>query len=223
MARTWTIRRRSATAKTRNASTNWYGDGSRLLPHAIALDQDPAMVQLVPRDIPCEGANAGRLVVRDPAPDQRLLVHRLEQGDGGRAHQLVLENDVGERPRVETARRHVDILVEARERRRVPAPDAERAIREHALRVREMPHDFLHAPLSRRVSMERLRLVERPEQPGGLSDLTPQGGHGVIPRHEVDVLLVVLEELVLCRAWDRERRGHGFSWDWGRPGPRPRF
>ncbi len=59
--------------------------------------------------------------------------------------------------------------------------------------------------------MERLRLVERPEQPGGLSDLTPQGGHGVIPGHQVDVLLVVLEELALGRAWDRERRGHGFS------------
>src|ERR1041385_2567629 len=153
-------------------------------------------MQLVPGDVPGQAAR-GRGVAGDgAAPQPGLVRQRAEQGDGGAAGEGVVVEEVVQRQLLEVRAGDVVVLVEAGQRARVAAGDAQRAVGEDALVVDEMAEDFLERPLAGRVAEAGDgALVEAGEQLLHLALLRDQRGDRIVAGDAGDVGGGVLAEL----------------------------
>src|SRR3954454_8140916 len=105
-------------------------------------------MELVSGDVEGEAAH-GRGVAGDGALARpRLVRQRVEEGDGRGADEGVLVEQVGERALVEVRAGDVEVLVEALERVRIAAGDAEGAVDEDALVVDQVADDLFERPLA---------------------------------------------------------------------------
>src|SRR5207253_6233219 len=102
---------------------------------------------------------------------------------------------------------HPGVLIEARERDRVAAGKAQRAIGEHALGVGHVPDDLLDAPFPRGVAVQRLGLGQAGEHGLRRPALILEGAQQVPVGDLVDVAPVVRGVLGGDRAGDG-RGGH---------------
>src|SRR5262245_11418948 len=186
------LRGRGAPAAPLPATRRPRADSRKL----VALLQEGHVVQLVAGHDVGERTHADLLVVRRAAPGQRLRLERAQERDRGRAHRRVLGHQVRERPAVEVALRDPLGLIEARERRAVGAGDPQRAVREYALAVDDVPDHPLHGPLSGLVAEHRLRLAHAGEESrrGGAPGAQRRK---CVVTHHLDVLVEV--GIVLAR------------------------
>src|SRR6266446_4096805 len=100
----------------------------RPAPYTVTGSQNLDVMALVAGNHERDRAHTDRRAVRRAAAPPGVGVERAEQGERPSPHGAQLTDEIGERARVEPGDRHVGVLVESGQRRRVAAPDPQRAI-----------------------------------------------------------------------------------------------
>lgn len=148
------------------------------------LPQDGRVVAGVADDEVGQGVHAHGVGVGLPAPRPGRGAQAPEKEHVRPAEGLELGHQVVQREPVELGRPDVGVLVEARQRRRVAAGEAEGAVAEDPLRVRQVADHLLDAPGVRRVPPVAHGLRDGTQQGEQVGELRFQGRQHVVLRHE---------------------------------------
>src|SRR5436309_2632604 len=103
---------------------------------------------LVPRNHVADRADADGLAARRAAAAPGVVVEAAEQRQRGGARGAELRDEVGQGTRIELRGGDIGVLIESRERCFVAARDPQGAVCHDPLGIRQVPHDFLDAPLA---------------------------------------------------------------------------
>ena len=114
------------------------------------------MVQLVTGDVVSKCARADLFSICDAATFPRLFGEVLEKEKIGMPHALEFVDQTAERPRIEVGCGNVVILFETGQWGLVISANAERAITEDALGIRDMADYLFDCPFTGRVRDPRL-------------------------------------------------------------------
>src|SRR5437867_1619282 len=130
------------------------------LAHPVPLAQHSKVMGYVADQDICQSPRDDRFPARLAPLTPALRRHTLHQGQGALPHGSELVHQGPEWSRVELASRDIRVLIEARERRPIPAADPQETIAKDALRVGEVAQYLLDAPLARRVPCQRRRVID---------------------------------------------------------------
>src|ERR1051325_327289 len=125
---------------------------SRFPDRQVALADRGQVMQLVPGDVPGQAAHRCGVAGDGAAPQPRLVRERAEEREGRAPRERVVVDEIAQRQLLEARGGDAGVLVEAGQRARVAARDAQRAVGEDPLVVDEMAEDLLERPLARRVA-----------------------------------------------------------------------
>ena len=160
----------------------------------------------------CAGADG--CVAGGAAAERRLRVHVADGEDIGAPQVFEFLEQVFERETVCTRSANVRLLVETRQGRLVPARDAQEAIREDALAVNQVTHQFLDGPLRGAKLVERLLVRERIERGVEFVNLQGEGGENILPCDgALDVIRVKGGVFVGGGKWERGCHFLVLGWD----------
>src|SRR5512134_487949 len=118
----------------------------------VTLPQDPQVVARVAGHDPREGPDRHRLPARRPDLRPPGFPEAAQEGQVRLPDEGELIQELPERDPVRRSRRHVLVLVERRQGRRLAPAEAERPVAEDTLGVDEVPEHLPEAPLALGVS-----------------------------------------------------------------------
>src|SRR6266496_1894273 len=134
------------------------------------------MMQFVTGDGVGQSAGGNLLLVGNATAGGGFGIEIPEEVQSRPANVAEFGEQIGQRALAKPSVGHVVVLLEAFDGSLVSAGDAQGAVAQNALGVREMAHNFLYAPLLRGIAKVGPRGASRAEQGGRLRELLLQRG-----------------------------------------------
>src|SRR5579872_6762655 len=152
----------------------------RLGPREVLLFQNPAMMQLMPRNNVSQRPNRYFVLVREAAAGPCSFVEIAQQRESGAAHGDKILHSIAQRAIRKRTIAHVVILIEAFDGSGVAAGNAQCTVSKDAFRVADMPKHLFGTPLSRRVANVSILFVSAGKQQHGLAALLVEGTQNIL-------------------------------------------